>query len=248
MITLKRILILSLAIVLMSGMTGCMKDYSEERENTRRAMLKYINEAYEQDFTEFEFRPAPRGFNDGMNESILVVKSPEGFFVKVRETVQSKGKFYDDYINALASWYFNKGIDYSKVTGLSFAMIRFTLLEDISASQLQKLKEGDLSSIAEKRGSISCMIAMRTPLKESNLEEVYGIYQQLEATNRKFNLRIAFSAYDKKSEYYIMTYPLDTSKTWRDFVPSISHYAGIVDSGLSFDEFSDQIINWKDTR
>ena len=245
-------LILSFAIIISMGMSGCMgnqKKYAEINEKTRLAMMDYLEDKYDQPFTEVEFIPAWRGFNDGMNKSMLVAKSSEGFLVNVWERVGKPGVFWDNYAYvALPSWCIDADFDYSNVAGLSYAKTYIYLKEELDSYQLNELRETGVDFLADKEGDIESIIAIKTSLSESDLESVYGIYKQLETKNREFRLCVAFSAFGEKSEQYVNNNQLFGIKKWEEFDSNVSHTAWIYDANLSFEEFSEQIINWRDTQ
>lgn len=95
------------AIIFLFGCTGCLQESAAEKERTQtenqakqeetlndntavnqavqakqEEMLNYIQDTYNQTFSVVEFVPAIRGFNDFMNESILVVGSDEYGFLE----------------------------------------------------------------------------------------------------------------------------------------------------------------------
>ena|GEM_PF-2039409 len=250
-----RRIILSLVIfsvlILSIGAIGNINDNkrAQEWEITKQAMLEYLYEKYGQTFTEVEFIPAPQGFNTSHYQSILVTKSPEGFYVNVRESNSYRGEFWDNYFNALAAWYFDKEIDYSMIENLSYAKTQIYIYDDLNLEHIKELRENILDFLTDRNIMIYCLIAMKLTLPESDLESIYRVYKQLEAINHhKFSILIAFSANDKKSEEFIRNYPLYITKNWKEFSPKISHYAYHFGPGLSLNEFSDAIINWKDKR
>ncbi|MCL2718964.1 MAG: hypothetical protein FWE14_09330 [Lachnospiraceae bacterium] len=250
-----RRIILSLVIfsvlILSIGTIGNINDNkrAQEWEITKQAMLKYLYEKYGQTFTEVEFIPAPQGFNTSHYQSILVTKSPEGFYVNVRESNRNRGEFWDNYFNALAAWYFDKEIDYSMIENLSYAKTHIIIFDnDLDLGHLNELRENVMDFLSDKDTRFNCLIAIKTTLSESDLDSIYQVYQQLEATNHEFSVQIAFSANDKKSEEFVENYPLYITKIWEEFAPKISHYAYHFGPGLSLNEFSDAIINWEDKR
>jgi len=215
--------------------------------DTERAMLIYLQDTYGQPFTSVTFIPAWRGFNDSMNESILVAQGADGFCVNVRERVHSPGKFYDNYVNALASWYADKGMDYSRIDGLSAAKTYMYINKDLDAAQLDALRVQGIEFLRDVDGSFSCFIALAGMLSEQDLEPVYDIYQQLNAVGQKVRLYIGFSAFGERSVEYVNQLFLQ-SMPWPDADTALSSYAMISDAGLSFVEFSERIVNGEGAR
>ncbi|MDR2591045.1 MAG: hypothetical protein LBC71_08695 [Oscillospiraceae bacterium] len=220
----------------------------ENHEETQKVMLDFLQENNNQVFKPIEFMPARRGFNDAMNVSILVVESPDGFYVNVRERVQNQGSFFTNYVNALVSWLINKEIDYSTVDGLSCAKIHMFLNQAINADQLDKLRKGEIEELSKIEGSISSLIAMETTISNSDFNEIYNLYKRLVALGRMDNLQIAFSANGEESRKYVNNFPLYGTTPWSNFDRNISHFALLFDMNLSLEEFTDQIVNWEDRR
>jgi len=239
----------AMVLCIMLGVTGCMGNNKTAQMNaeTERAMLDYLQETYDQTFVPVTFIPAWRGFNDSMNESILVAQGSEGFCVNIRERVHSPGKFYDNYVNALASWYADKGMDYSRIEGLSAAKTYMYINQDLDAAQMDVLRAQGIEFLRDVEGSFSCLIALEKTFSEQDLEPIYEIYQLLNAIGRRVYMRIAFSASGEKSEEYVNQFPLQLLQ-WPEVDSSLSHYALISDAGLSFAEFSNQVENWEDMR
>ncbi|WBL14613.1 hypothetical protein [Sutcliffiella sp. NC1] len=78
--------IIVLLLFVFIGISGCAKQTTEQdgKEN-EQPMLTYLNEKYNTEFTTVEYIPAKRGFNDSMNQNILVAESEDGLRVEVRE-------------------------------------------------------------------------------------------------------------------------------------------------------------------
>ena len=232
------------------GGYGCMEiDRSTVNEAEPSDMLVYLQEKYNQPFSVVEFIPAPRGFNDFLNENILIARSEEGFFVNVRSLVKDPYVFFDNYASAYASWLVDNTLDYSAVGGLSSAKTHVSIYEELNEAEILQLQDSGLKYLVEYDIGASCLLAIKTPLSESSVSGIYEVYKQICAIKSvNTRLQVAFSVADDLAEKYVMNFPYYGKTNWQEFDPGISNYAFISDEGLSFEEFSDQILNWEDTR
>jgi hypothetical protein len=77
-------------ILLMIGVSGCMKQpTSEENKANEKRGWK---DKYNQKFTPLEYILAKHVFND--SENVLIAQSSEGILVNVKEKLSKIGKFY----------------------------------------------------------------------------------------------------------------------------------------------------------
>jgi uncharacterized protein (UPF0297 family) len=239
----KRLALLILAVIPLLGVSGCMKQPTEnENKANEKAMLAYLNKKYGVEFTNVEYIPAKRGFNDSLNENILVTKSDSngGIIVNVREEVARKGECYDDYINSLASKYFGEKIDYSKIEKRQFAKTYISLRPD--KVNIEDLQSGNIQYTKEQVIDLSAIISVPEKSNEKTLKELYDVYNQIQSFGYENNFFIVgFSGDPKKAENYVNNNNLYGTKDWEEFDKSIKEVLYIKQNGLSFEQFKEQL-------
>ncbi|MCL2109074.1 MAG: hypothetical protein FWH20_06990 [Oscillospiraceae bacterium] len=208
-----------------------------KNEQKQEEMLDYMRKTYGQEFTVVEFIPAPRGFNDSMNESILVVKNEDGFLVNVRERVGSPGYFYDNfYIEFL--WYTSRNhIDYSEIPSLITARLYPKIRT--GTFELSDLENGVSSLNSDVLINITCLIAVSGEPNDDIISSLYKVYKQF--TSRDFqyiNFIVAFVNDTEKSIKYVDNFDLYGVVTWDNFDSSIINLVTIQENDLSIEKFT----------
>ena len=217
-------------------------------ENMQKEMLDYLQDKYGQSFAAIEYVSAKRGFNDSMNESILVAQSAEGFLVNVRSRVKNAGEFYDNYSDSLASWVIDNKIDYSSIKDFGFAKTYVTLYQNMDDSGLQSIRN-DIDFLTDCEKGFSCLLAIKAPISDGGIEAAYELYRQVDSLNGvNLRLQVAFSASGENTEKYVNNYPFYGTVQWQEFDSEISNYALISESGLNPEQFSDLLLKWEDKR
>ena len=146
--------IFMLLIIILMGVSGCMKDElpqqptKKENKAKEAEMLTYLKDKYKQEFTSVEYIPAKRGFNDGYNKNILIAKSEDRILVNVREKLVTPGKFYDDFLNSYASKLVEGAIDYGEIEKLQTAKTFITLKAD--NNNVNEFNNGEFALTNEK--------------------------------------------------------------------------------------------------
>ena len=137
---LKRFGVFVLLIIILIGVSGCMKDElpqqptKEENKAKEAEMLAYLKDKYKQEFTSIEYIPAKRGFNDGYNENVLIAESNDGIKVNAYEKLVYEGRYSDDYLDSYASKLYEDKIDYRGIKNLYRAKAYVTLKRDNQTS------------------------------------------------------------------------------------------------------------------
>jgi len=209
----------------------------DAQENTRQAMLNYLQEKYGETFTEVEWIPAKIKFN-GMEESILVVRSPEGFLTNVRERTGSLGYFYDDFMDSYASFIAEDLIDFSNIPSLIIGKIYPNLR--VKYITYDDLKNG-ISSLTEATviNILSFVVVSETP-NDAMIDALYSVYQQLMSKGfHSPSLVVAVTKDTQTTTKYFENYTLHGITRLYDFDKSINTCV-VFNGGLSFDEFNER--------
>ena len=201
------ILLASLFYIFLCG--GCGVTTKQENiEKKEQEMLAYIQAKFNEEFEIVEFIPAVRGFNDGMNETVLVVrKSNTNMMINVREQVSKPNQYYDDYIHALASFEGSNLIDYSNINNVKYAKTYVTVLSK---------SEPLLSN--ENVIQIRTIICIASELNDEILEQLYEIYLKLQSFEYgSIFLSIGFTDGNSEFEKYVSNFMFYGNKQWNDF-------------------------------
>ncbi len=241
----KKILYSLFLIILVAGVSGCMKQPVEkEKKNTQEnnanaeKMLSYVKDKYDREFTKVKYIPAKRGFNDFMNESVLVAKANDGVFVNVKERVGERGEFYDDYLNAHASKLLEGKVDFSGIKNLRAAKAYATL--EPESSNLKSLEVKTLSY--DMLSNWYSVISIAGEPDEEVLKQLYSVYEKNNALGYGVNVfLVAFGGDKDKAENYVNNYLLYGTQQWEQYDKSVNGVLRVTKPVSSFDQFKAQL-------
>jgi hypothetical protein len=243
---LKRFGVFMLFIIILIGVSGCMKDElpqqptKEENKAKEAEMLAYLKDKYKQEFTRIDYIPAKRGFNDGYNKNILIAKSEDEILVNVREKLVTPGKFYDDFLNSYASKLVEGAIDYGKIEKLQTAKTFITLKAD--NNNVNEFNNGEFALTDEKISSRICVISISDAADEEVLKELYDVYKQMYLLADNGNTLVAaFSGDKNKAERYVNNYLLYGVQRWENYDDSVKEILRIQQKGLSYEQFKEKL-------
>jgi len=236
----KKIFCSFISIMLIIGVSGCMKQPTEkENKENELAMLSYLEEKYGEKFKSIEYIPAERGYNDSYNKNILIVESQDGILVNVREKLKDPGLYYDDYLNAFASEMIDKKIDYGDIENIQFGKTYVNLSYD---TDIVDLKSPDFSFVNEIKG-LYVIISISGKSDEKILGELYDLYKNVESLGfKKHVFKVAFGGDYDKSKKYVTNYFRYGIQTWNQYDESINELLHTVEKNLSFEEFKNKLI------
>ncbi|CEG28527.1 hypothetical protein [Bacillus sp. B-jedd] len=241
--------LLFLLLALLTGLSGCFYETkqekqarAEENKETEAAMLTYLKDKYNQDFTSVEYIPAKRGFNDFYNKNVLVAKSTDELIFNVWETLADKGKFYDNYLDSIASKSIENKVDFSEVKNLLKART-FMMIKEYKVNKEEFLK-GDVIVPEDSVIDRYFVVAVSEDANEEILKSLYDVYQQMASVgeSKKNTLKVGFSPDEKKAEKYINNFLLYGTKGWDEFDDSVKEVLTVSGSGLSYEEFKGQVV------
>lgn len=238
----KNIVLGILALSLLIGVIGCMKQpTNNDKKEKEVAMLKYLQESYERDFTIIDYIPAERGFNDDFNENILVAESEGGILVNVKEKLRNPGEFYDDFVNSYVTKSLEGIIDYSTVKNIHHAKTYATL--KFEHDNIDYLKKNDLKIEKQDLFKVYSIISIESESNEEILEQLYRIYEQLqELGNENNSFIVAFAGDQSKAENYVNNFFLHGIQEWKKYDNSIKEILKIAQNGLSFEQFKEELV------
>ncbi|MED4014542.1 hypothetical protein [Sutcliffiella cohnii] len=234
--------IIVLLLFVFIGISGCAKQTTEQdgKEN-EQPMLTYLNEKYNTEFTTVEYIPAKRGFNDSMNQNILVAESEDGLRVEVRETVSNPGKYMDTYLNAYAAKLISNKFNYNSITNIQFAKTYINLRSrEVSLEDLQK---DNFVITNDMVINFSSIISILGDVSEEALVELYDVYTEQVALGYKRNVFVAsFGGDPVKSEKYVNSYAIYGIRNWEVYDESVKAVIVVTANGLSYEEFRHRVI------
>ena len=209
-----------------------------ESENKQAEMLEYLQEKYSQTFTAVDYIPAKRGFNDAMNENILVVKSSDGFFVNIRERVGSQGYFYENFLEAYSSYIDSDYVNFGNIPGLIAGRVHFTLHSN--SVTIEELKASGINSLTKETvANITCLVATSEQSGDEIIQKLYLVYQEMQEREYKhYGFIIAFEPDKEKAKMYVENFNLHGVFEWKNFDKSATKTVEIWESGLTFEGFS----------
>jgi hypothetical protein len=233
----KKLLSLLLLMIVVLGVSGCMKQSShEESKSSEKAMLNYLEEKYNEKFTTIEYIPAERGFNDSMNQNILIAESAEGVRVDVRDTVGNPGEFADDYLSGYGSKLLEGKIDYSSISNVQHAKTYINLRPKYVT--LEDLKQEDFNITNEMVMNFSSIIAVSSPANEEVLQQLYDVYNQVQSFGFEKNVFIVgFGGNEEKADKYVNIFSVYGVQDWEKFDDTLQGVMNITENGLTFEEF-----------
>ncbi|MGY3715147.1 hypothetical protein ACWE42_06450 [Sutcliffiella cohnii] len=238
----KKYIISILTLFLVLGVIGCMKQPAkQDSKENEIAMLTYLNEKYEAEFTTVEYIPAKRGFNDSMNQNILVAESVDGLRVEVRETVRNPGEYTDTYMNAYAAMLISNEFNYNSISNLQFAKTYINLRSrEVS---LEDLRMEKFSITNDMVINFSSIISISGNVSEEALVELYDVYTEQVALGYKRNVFVASFGGDLvKSEKYVNSYTIYGIRNWEVYDESVKAVIVVTDNDLSYEEFRHRVI------
>jgi hypothetical protein len=233
----KRYALLILAMIPLLGVSGCMKQPTEnENKANEKAMLSYLSNKYKREFTSVEYIPAKRGFNDFENKNILVAKSVDGgILVNTKERVGKPSQYFDDYLNSYASKLMENKIDYSGIKNLQGAKTYITL--EANENNLKEYLNGEFSLSSEKVSGRFCVISISDQADDEVLRQLYGVYKQMYSIDDKNTFVVAFGGNRIKAEKYVNNNLLYFTQDWEKYDESVEEILNISEEGLSFNQF-----------
>lgn len=234
--------IIVLLFFIFIGIGGCTKQTTEqEGKENEQSMLTYLNEKYDTEFTTVEYIPAKRGFNDSMNQNILVAESEDGLRVEVRETVRNPGEYTDTYMNAYAAMLISNEFNYNSISNLQFAKTYINLRSrEVSLEDLQMEK---FSITNDMVINFSSIISISGNVSEEALVELYDVYTEQVALGYKRNVFVASFGGDLvKSEKYVNSYTIYGIRNWEVYDESVKAVIVVTDNDLSYEEFRHRVI------
>jgi hypothetical protein len=210
---LRRFGVFMLLIIILIGLSGCMKDElpqqstKEENKAKEAEMLAYLKDKYKREFTSIEYIPAKRGFNDGYNENVLITESNDGILVNTKEKLVHEGEYYDDYLNSYASKLAEGTINYSGIKNLRGAKTYITLKPD--DNDLPNFLNGEFKLTNEKISIKFSIISISSQADEVILKDLYEVYQRMYSISDENNVFIVCFEGDKnKAEKYVNNFLL----------------------------------------
>ena len=249
---LRRFGVFLLLIIILIGVSGCMKDElpqqptKEENIAKEAEMLAYLKDKYKQEFTSIEYIPAKRGFNDGYNENVLIAESNNGIQVNAYEKLVYEGRYSDDYLNSFTSHNLGKQINYYGIKNLQGAKTYVTLLADYR--DLHVLSE-EFTLTKEKINSWYSIISISGEADDEVLKQLYGRYEANNSLDYGANVFIvAFGGEKSKADLYVNNYLLYGKDSWENFDESVKKILIITEKGLSLEQFKNQLVvigEWK---
>lgn len=239
----KKIVYSLLLLILAVGVSGCTKQPTEnENETKEKAMLSYLNKKYDRQFTSVLYLPAKRGFNDGMNENILVAQTDDGIRVDVRERAGDAGSFSDNYLAAYGSKLFKRKMDYRKIQNLQSAKPYVYLRPD--QVSIEDMKKESFTFTNSMVIHLSSIISISGRANEGILRELYDVYQQMQSFGFDKTIFVAaFGGDSAKTEKYVNNYYIYGSQSWEDYDSSVKQVMNITEKGLSFEQFKNKLKN-----
>lgn len=228
--------------ILLVSTIGCTKQTTEqESKENEKTMLTYLNGKYDTKFTTVEYIPAKRGFNDSMNQNILVAESADGLRVEVRETVRNPGEYTDTYMNAYAAKLVSNKFNYNSITNVQFAKTYINLMP--TEVSLQDLQKDNFVITNDMVINFSSIISISGDVSEEVLAELYDVYTQQVALGYERNVFIAsFGGDPVKSEKYVNSYAIYGIRNWEVYDESVKAVIVVKDNDLSYEEFRRQVI------
>jgi len=224
----RRILWLLLSMALCLG--GCnMSNKKTENDLKREEMLIYAATKYGKEFEIYDFEPAVRGFNDGMNVTVLtLIEKDRGIIFNVQESVSNPDVFYDNFVDAIASYKAKDLIDFSVIKTENFAK---TYIEVISEEDLEDaLSKGNVFQAI-------VVICVKGKSNEELLSQLYDVYTQLQDTGYKScYLDVAFTAGGEKFAEFVNNHAHNYVKGWEKF-GEVYETLNVQEKGLAIDEF-----------
>jgi len=237
----KRYIFIIFTLFLLLGVTGCMKQPTkQENSENEMLMLDYLNEKYEDEFTSIEYIPAKRGFNDSMNQNILIAESTEGIRTEVRETLGSPGLYADTYVNAYASQLISNKLDYSTIPDLQFAQTYINLMS--SEVSLEDLRQDNFVITNDMVINLSSIISISGDVSEEALKKLYDVYNRQLSLGYERNIFIvSFGGDTVKAEKYVKNYAIYGIQNWEKYDESLQATIVITENGLSLEEFRNKL-------
>lgn len=238
-----KLLLIALLIIILPGVNGCMRNdiaLEEKNKETQARMLSYAEKKFGGGFEVVEFVPAKSGFNDSLNENVLVLnRAGTDMVVNIREKLAEPYEYYDDYISALASYMGRDFIAFGAVPDLRHAKIYIAVKQDRVSCQ-DDLGEELLNP--ENVIDITAVINISARPNEEIVKGLYDIYQQLQKQKYKdFFMTVGFT--DVNSDYgkYVNNYLLNGYKKWTDVGKNVYASLSVYDRNLTLEEFRDKI-------
>jgi hypothetical protein len=238
----KKILYSLFSVLLLAGVSGCMSQpTAKDKKSSESAMLSYLSDKYDQDFSKVKYMAAKREFNDSMKENILIAKSDDGVQVNVRERLGEKGEFYDDYLNSFASKLYEDKINYGAISQLDQAKTYIAVKSDVGLDEVQS-KQSNLSK--EDVFMVYSIISVKGKADEQALKGLYDVYQQIQALGYQDSALIAaFSADQEKAKPYVNNYFLYGHQDWEQYDKDVKQVLRVNENGLSFEEFKNKLVS-----
>lgn len=237
----KKLLLILVIIITITGVCGCM-DFTSKKNNNRKEsdseyseMFKsYIEEKYSKSFEIVSTDFPESGFNTGMKQNVVVLRDDDGVTCNVTAYLSTPYSYYDDYVESYTASLIEAEIDNAK-----YDSVRYRIYVTVKNRNMDETNVSSNNIL-----SLTFVGKVDHSPEEKDLQGLYEIYDELVRKGyRNIYYLVGFVNESKEFDAAVDNYTIYGKSKWSDYKGAFYAYLSVKNPGLSFDDFKSSIVN-----